>query len=409
MSLINRMLQDLDARRGARSDGEDLPSVRPLPAARPSRPPLAMIALAGFGAAALAAFLALREPAPALRTVPLAPSVAQGALSVEAAPVSVASSSPFTMRLATHLAETAAVSAPPFPEPEAKGEPAAKAPEKAGKGIKKGAGSEARGKAATPRRAGVASAKRSALSRQDRVKPVRGQAEKRSAGLDRRGSFAARPGKPEKTPAVKSWSASRALIKKTEPATPSRDRADAAYRKAVAAADQGRTAEAQESLRAALRADGLHTAARQLLVRLLLAEQRVDEAVQALREGLRKQPAQTGWAMTLARLQVDQGEIADAALTLRDTLPAASGNPDYLGFAGHLQQRLGHGGEAADLYRAAARLAPNDGRWWLGLGLAMESDGRNDQALAAFQRARECENLSPELSALAEQKMSQLE
>ncbi len=51
----------------------------------------------------------------------------------------------------------------------------------------------------------------------------------------------------------------------------------------------------------------------------------------------------------------------------------------------------------------------SDGRWWLGLGLAMESEGRNDQAVAAFLRARQCGNLSRELSALVEQKLRQLQ
>ncbi|GHU20427.1 hypothetical protein FACS189475_09250 [Betaproteobacteria bacterium] len=106
-------------------------------------------------------------------------------------------------------------------------------------------------------------------------------------------------------------------------------------------------------------------------------------------------------------LQIDRGDLVDAARTLKDSLPAAYGNPDYLGFSGHLQQRLGNGKEAADMYQAAIRLAPDDGRWWLGLGLAMESEGRNDQAVAAFEHARQCRNLSQELRGLIEQKLRQ--
>jgi MSHA biogenesis protein MshN len=129
--------------------------------------------------------------------------------------------------------------------------------------------------------------------------------------------------------------------------------------------------------------------------------------MQVLREGLQAQPARTAWAMTLARLQVDRGNLAGAAQTLQYSLPAAFDNADYLGFSGHLQQRLGKGKEAAELYQAATRLAPDDGRWWLGLGLAMESEGRYDQAHAAFGRAQQCGNLSRELAALVEQKLRQ--
>ena len=177
----------------------------------------------------------------------------------------------------------------------------------------------------------------------------------------------------------------------------------------MTAIDHGQRDEARDLLREALRADALHVAARQQLVKSLLESRRIDEAMELLRDGLRVRPAQSGWSMSLARLQVDRGDLAGAAQTLQEGLPAAFNNPDYLGFAGHLQQRLGKGKEAATLYQGATRVAPDDGRWWLGLGLAMESEGRNDQALTAFQRARQCGNLSRELNAFVEQKLRQLQ
>lgn len=204
---------------------------------------------------------------------------------------------------------------------------------------------------------------------------------------------------PEKTP-------EHVSIQKTDP---QQDPAEMSYRQAADAADQGRTVEAQERARAALNSNSRHTAARQLLLRLLLAEQRVDAVIQTLREGLREQPEQITWAITLARLYVERGELAEAAQIMQQSLPAASSSPDYLGFSGHLQQRLGHVQEAAALYQAAALIAPDDGRWWLGLGLAQESEGHKEQALAAFRRASQCANLSRELSLLVEQKLKILE
>jgi MSHA biogenesis protein MshN len=203
--------------------------------------------------------------------------------------------------------------------------------------------------------------------------------------------------------------AQRAVIEKTPPGSQQGNRIDAAFRKASTDAAQGRVAEAQNLLRAILRTDSRHIASRQLLVRLLIKEKRVDEAIQVLQEGLKGQPALTGWAMTLARLQVDRNDLTGASQTLRNSMSAATGNSDYLGFAGHVQHRLGHSKEAADLYLAAARLVPNDGRWWLGLGLAMESEGHNDQAHSAFLRAQKCKNLSQELAMFVEQKVQQYE
>ena len=195
------------------------------------------------------------------------------------------------------------------------------------------------------------------------------------------------------------------MIERTEAAGSPRERADAEYRKAINAVNLGRMSEATEGLRNALRQDGQHSASRQLLVKLLLEAKQPDEAIQTLREGLQEQPAHTGWAMTLARLQVDRGDLAGAWQTLDHSLPAADNNADFQGFAAHVLQRLGRNKEAAERYLAATRLSPGEGRWWLGLGLVLDADGRSSEAKEAFLRAKQCGNLSAELSALIEQKL----
>ena len=177
------------------------------------------------------------------------------------------------------------------------------------------------------------------------------------------------------------------------------------YRKAILAVNQGRLPEAEEQLRAALRHDSLHIASRQLLVRLLLEAKKSDQALRVLQDGLNEQPAQLGWAMSLARLFMERGDVPAAWGALEQALPAASGNADFQGFAGHLLQRQGRHCEAATHYAAAARLAPADGRWWLGLGLAFEADGRAAEAREAFLRARQSGTLAGELAVLVEQKL----
>jgi MSHA biogenesis protein MshN len=140
-----------------------------------------------------------------------------------------------------------------------------------------------------------------------------------------------------------------------------------------------------------------------MLLRQLLDLRKIDEAMTILQDGLEVQPAQTGWAMSLARLQLEQHDVAAADRTLAKSQVYAEASADYAGFQGHLKSRLGAKRAAVTHYQRAARLAPNEGRWWLGMGLAQEADGRAAEARESLRRAIATGNLSVELSAVAEQ------
>lgn len=185
-------------------------------------------------------------------------------------------------------------------------------------------------------------------------------------------------------------------------ATP-RDRADIEYRRAEGAMASGRTAEAIESLRAALKHDPAYVQVRQILLRQLLDMRKNEEAMAVLQEGLDIQPMQTGWAMSLARLQLEQSDLAAADRTLARSQAYGETNADYAGFQGHVKSRLGAQRQAVSHYQRATRLAPNEGRWWLGLGLALEADGHVPEAKEAFKRSLATSTLSADLAAVAEQ------
>lgn len=91
-------------------------------------------------------------------------------------------------------------------------------------------------------------------------------------------------------------------IEKSPVVTTLRDRADVEYRKAEVAIGAGRSGEALDLLRAALKIDPSYVQVRQALLRQLLDSRKFEEALHVLQEGLELQPAQTGWAMSMARL-----------------------------------------------------------------------------------------------------------
>lgn len=373
MSLINQMLKDLDARRETDSRSRLHREVRPLPAAparfSPRAGGLLALAVAALGAGA---WYFARSPVELSLSPPLAvsgavtqpPSAEKPALAVSPPPLPVAES-------VAPLAGTDSTPGLPVLEPVG--------------GMKM---SMALDKPPTVPSMAPAVAPRA-------IKPPAERGDPPST------TTAARPVKPESA----SSAASGSIERQSSAAEGGRDASGSDYRRAAGMASSGRVDDAVDSLLDILRRDGGHVASRQLLARLLIEQRRIDEAHAILAEGLALKPSQTGWAMMLARLQVEQGDLAAAARTLQASQPHALENADYLGFAGHVQYRLGQQRPAADLYLRAARVAPGDGRWWFGLGLALESEQKWGEAREAFLRARATGALPPELQVIVEQKL----
>ncbi len=185
-------------------------------------------------------------------------------------------------------------------------------------------------------------------------------------------------------------------------------RAENQYRKAASLIQQGRAAEAIDMLEQLLQFDPLHAAARQTLVGLLLESKRQDDAMHKMREGLTIEPNQPGLAMILARQQVEKGELSPAVETLQKTLPYALERADYQAFLAALLQRQSNHGEAAEHYLLALRQAPQNGVWWMGLGISLQAENRLPEAQEAFGKAKASNSLTAELLAFVEQRLTQL-
>lgn len=187
--------------------------------------------------------------------------------------------------------------------------------------------------------------------------------------------------------------------------TPSQ-RSEAHYRTALDALEEGRMPAAFAALDQALKLNPRHDAARQSLVALLIEAGRSDEAMQQLEQGLALDPAQPAMAMLLARMQIERGN--SGVTTLLRTLPSAGGNADYHAFlAGALQRESRHR-EAAEQYGAALRTSPEHGIWLMGLGISLQAEKRDREALAAFERAKASGTLTPPLLTFVERKVQQL-
>jgi MSHA biogenesis protein MshN len=359
MSLINDVLRNLEANRPDALAAQNLQrEIRSLPAVQPARwgmrlgLMMALVAAAGLAAWQFQEAASTPEQAPATAPSPVvavSPLAASATAAVE--PVESGTQLSENMKLAHELLSLPLVERPLLLEQSV-------------------AASVAPLAAPTP----------VAAVAKDTVEPPRSEAS----------AAALRPVEP-------------ARIEKSPSVATARDRADVDWRRAEAAFSAGRADEGREALRAALRQDPSHVHARQAMLRHLLEVRRIDEAIVVLQEGLDLQPGQTSWAMSLARLHLEQGALAAADGVLARSQGFAENLADYAGFQGHLKTRLAQHRQAAAHYQRATRLAPNDGRWWLGLGLALESDGRLPESREALRRALASGNLPADLASVAEQ------
>ena len=352
MSLINKMLQDLEQRSDAGSRSQPLVGdVRAVASAGASRPRVGvLIALLVLGGIALAAaWITLRPsaPKPALASIAARPAVA-AMVAAASAPVAVAS-------------------APPA---QAKPKPAIEAPAIA---------------AATPASAN----------------PVLAQ-----AVIKKPSQPAADDAASDPVSSVRATDAAPAA-KSSKRFTP-QQQADNLYLQAFAQLQQGRSVEARQNLQQVLGLNADHVKARQLLASLLIEANALDDAAALLREGLKRSPSETAFSMALARLQLESGEADKALETLAQSAQTAGDEPQYHGFYAVLLQRAKRHDEAVQHYLLALRSDPAMPNWLVGIGISLQEQGRNSDAAEAFARARDGGLLNAQLLEFVEQRLQQL-
>lgn len=160
-----------------------------------------------------------------------------------------------------------------------------------------------------------------------------------------------------------------------------------AERKATTAMAKGRMQEAQDGYYEVLAHDPHNQGAREQLAGLLYGAGRLTEAAQVLEEGLRLDPAQADLRLLLARVAISGGDRQKALDWLTGYQPDIASNLDYYATWAGLAQELGQPVQASEMYVRLLRQQPDQGRWWLGLGVAEDGQGHRQLALDAYRNA----------------------
>ena len=181
-----------------------------------------------------------------------------------------------------------------------------------------------------------------------------------------------------------------------------------AERKATTAMAKGQMQEAQDNYYEVLVHDPHNQGAREQLAGLLYGAGRLAEAGQVLEEGLRLDPEQADLRLLLARVAIGGGDRQKALDWLTGYQPDLAANLDYYATWAGLAQELGQPAQASELYVKLLRQQPDQGRWWLGLGVAEDGQGHRQRALDAYRNAQLHGNLGEASTRWLEQRIAQL-
>jgi MSHA biogenesis protein MshN len=385
MSLVNKMLRDLDARHAGTGERAGLPmTITPLSARQEQKSTLgirqlgAVLAVAGLAAAAwlvypgylqLPGMFSLVTPPQAL---PVAPTLPPAAPVIPAPPAPVVP------------VEVAAAAADPIPSfSELRLEADLKRPPVALESAEPPKKEKSAEKKPMPEPKVVAKAE---AKKPDSALPIA-----------KAPVVPVVPVVPAVLPAALPREAEAPRVEKQVNPGSALERAEAEYRRAVQAQRQGATDEAITKFRSALDEHSEHAAARQALAAVLIDLKRYDEAEDLLRRGTEIASTRLASTLALARLKVERGQSAAALDLLVKNSVIGERSADYQGFAGALLNRAGRYREAVDRYQSATRIAPAEARWWAGLGIALEADGKPAEARDAYLRARALPGLPAEL------------
>ncbi len=178
-------------------------------------------------------------------------------------------------------------------------------------------------------------------------------------------------------------SVSRTRVRTLTPAEQARQ----AFEQGAAALRQGQPRRAEDLLREALALQPGHSQARLALASLQLRLQRPDEALALLAAGLVLEPRSVELARLRGHLLLQQDRLQEARRVLETAATDAGQRADYQALLGTLYQRLGEHEQAVNRYRQALRLQPDQGLWWMGLGVSLEQTHQGGAAREAFRTA----------------------
>lgn len=178
------------------------------------------------------------------------------------------------------------------------------------------------------------------------------------------------------------------------------------YQQAIARRDN---VAAQQALLQVLANDPLDYNSRKQLAALYYGENQLSAARDVLQQGITLMPTNADLRLLAARVAQAMGDKQAALQSLVAISPSVANNLDFYAMRAALAQQLGQTAEAGYSYLALTRTQPNIGRWWLGLAISQDQRGLLNDAKQAYRRALLDNQLSVASRRFAQQRIQHLE
>lgn len=133
--------------------------------------------------------------------------------------------------------------------------------------------------------------------------------------------------------------------------------------------------------------------ARENLAALYFSHDDLDMAYKILKEGLQLTPHNLNLTMMTARFLVEEGDYHKALKLLNGFNPDIKTKPEFYALLAAIFESTGRTNEAGGLYQSLVKLDPSNGQYWLGLGIAFEHKKFGTQAIEAYKRASQSDNI----------------
>lgn len=182
--------------------------------------------------------------------------------------------------------------------------------------------------------------------------------------------------------------------------------AERAYNQSLLVLNEGNIKEAIHQLQESLTLQPDYLPSQQALITLLLQQKEIDLAEKYLDQALNQRPQNVALLQLKSRMQLMANNPSAALHTLQSFSPPLAGNTDYYALIAAIHQQMKNFDLAEQLYRQIVMIQPNEGKWWVGLGAALEAQQNMNAAQEAYQRAAMLHTLDPNLQAFVDSKLS---